>query len=173
MNIELHSERKAYAEALEHEVKRVVRTVRAFPAERFEERDPECQRSARELAGEFVAHVRGIEEISYGRIAPNIPAASRTRAGILLELETAAMGASAALLTLPAARWGEVMEAPTALTPWRQARRGELLWLALREMVHHYRHFALHLRAARPDSGGARGRTTPGLEPIDKLAFGA
>jgi hypothetical protein len=62
-------------------------------------RDLECERSARELAGEFVAHVRGIEEISYGRIAPNIPAAARTRTGILLELETAAMGASAALLT--------------------------------------------------------------------------
>jgi hypothetical protein len=173
VNFELNSERQAYAEVLEQEVKKVVRLLRAFPAERFEERDPECLRSARELAGEFVAHVRGIEEISYGRIAPNTPATSRTRGGILLELETAAMGASAALMTLPAARWGEVMEAPTALTPWRQARRGELLWLALREMVHHDRHFALHLKAARQAIGGGRERMTAAAEPLDALMFGA
>jgi hypothetical protein len=173
VNFELHSERQAYSEVLEHEVKKIVRVLRAFPAERFEQRDPECLRSARELAGEFVAHVRGIEEISHGRIAPNLPAASRTRGGILLELETAAMGASAALMTLSPARWGEVMEAPTALTPWRQARRGELLWLALREMVHHYRHFTLHLKAARPDDGVGRVRAASGREPLDALMFGA
>jgi hypothetical protein len=173
VNFELNSERQAYAEVLEQQVKKVVRLLRAFPAERFEERDPECLRSARELAGEFVAHVRGIEEISKGRIAPNTPATSRMRGGILLELETAAMGASAALMTLPAARWGEVMEAPTALTPWRQARRGELLWLALREMVHHYRHFALHLKAARHVVGGGRERTPASSEPLDALMFGA
>jgi hypothetical protein len=173
VKIELHSERQAYTEVLEHEVKRIVRVLRAFPAERFEERDPGCLRTARELAGEFVAHVRGIEEISYGRIAPNTPARSLTRGGILLELETAAMGASAALMILPASRWGEVMEAPTALTPWRQARRGELLWLALREMVHHYRHFVLHLKAARPDVGLDRGRPAPATEPLDALVFGA
>lgn len=173
MNTELHSERQAYTEVLEHEVKKVVRILRAFPSERFEERDPECLRTARELAGEFVAHVRGIEEISHGRIAPNTPATARTRGGILLELETAAMAASAALTLMPAARWGEVMEAPTALTPWRQARRGELLWLALREMVYHYRHFALHLKATRPDAGLDRERAISGREPLDALMFGA
>lgn len=173
MNFEMHSERQAYAEMLEHEVKKVVRMLRAFPAERFEQSDPECSRSARELAAEFVAHVHGIEEITYGRIAPWSASSSRTRGGIMLELEAAAMGAYAALMTLPAARWGEVMPAPAALTPWRQARRGELLWLALREMVRHDRHFALHLRAARhDDDGGPRHAVRP-PEPIDTLAVSA
>jgi hypothetical protein len=83
------------------------------------------------------------------------------------------MAASAALTRMPAARWGDVMEAPTALTPWRQARRGELLWLALREMVYHYRHFALHLKSARPDGGLDRERVNSGREPLDALMFGA
>ena len=173
MNFEMHCERQAYAEVLEHEVKKVVRMLRAFPVERFEQCDAECARSARELAGEFVAHVHGIEEITYGRIAASGASSSRTRGGIMLELETAAMGASAALMTLSAARWGDVMQAPAALTPWRQARRSELLWLALREMVRHDRHFALHLRAARHDGDGGPRRAAPTPEPIDTVAVGA
>jgi len=172
MSFELHSERQAYVEVLEHEVKKVVRMIRAFPADRLERRDPDCARSARELAAEFVTRVWQIEELTYGRVAAPFAAASRTRADILLELETAAMSAVASLSSLPSSRWGEVVEAPPALQPWRQARRGELLWRSLREMVRHDRHFALHLRAARHDGGSAQ-RTAPSPEPLDTLALRA
>ena len=34
--------RQAYAQVLAHELKRVVRMLRAFPAERFDAREPGC-----------------------------------------------------------------------------------------------------------------------------------
>src|SRR5262245_54391150 len=67
MSFELHSERQAYVEVLEHEVKKVVRMIRAFPPAAFEQRDPDCARSPRELAAEFETHVRRIEELATGR----------------------------------------------------------------------------------------------------------
>jgi hypothetical protein len=173
MIFEMHSVRQAYAEVLEHEVKKVVRMLRAFPAGRFDERQPDCAYSARALAAEFVADVRGIEELTYGRVLPRAASESRTRGGILLEFETAAMGAYAALMTLPASRWGEVLEVPQGLAPWEQARRGELLWLALREMVRRDRHFALHLKAARQVGGDGSRRTARERETIGTFAIGA
>ena len=44
MSYELSSERQAFAEVLEHEIKKVVRMVRAFPTARFERHHPECGR---------------------------------------------------------------------------------------------------------------------------------
>jgi hypothetical protein len=140
-------------DVLEHEVKKIVRMVRAFPVLRFDERHDDCGQSARQLGEGFVDRVRRIEEITFGRTAPAAPPRPRSRGSLLLELETAFLGASEALLALPASRWGEIVTAPAGLTGWHQARRGELLWLALRELVRHDRHFGIHLRAARENDG--------------------
>jgi hypothetical protein len=66
----------------------------------------------------------------------------------MLELETAFLGAHTALATLPAPRWMDVVPAPIGFSTLRQGRRGELLWLALRELIRHHQHFALHVRGA-------------------------
>jgi len=153
----LQSERQAYTEVLQHEAKKAVRLIRAFPPHAFEQRHPDCGMSARELAGAFVRHVRRVEELASG-VRPESPyAEARTRGGLLLEFELAAASAHETLMRVPPFRWGEVMDAPQDLAPWRQGRRGELLWLALREMVRHSRHFARHLSEVRSgDDGAAR-----------------
>lgn len=79
MSFEMHSERQVYAKMLDHEVKQVVRMLRAFPVEQFELRHRKCAHSARELAAESVAHVRGIEEIVYGRVTARAVAVPFTR----------------------------------------------------------------------------------------------
>ena len=171
MSFEMHAERQAYAEVLEHELKQVVRMLRAFPVDRFELRDPECGHSARELALQFVAHANGIEDIASRSVMPHEPITACTRTDIQLKFETAALGAYAALLTPCAGRWDELLEAPASLAPWRHARRGELLWIALRAFVRHDRHFAIHLRAAGHDDGGRR--THRSRVPVDTFAIGA
>ena len=176
MAYELTSERQAFAEVLEHEIKKVVRLVRAFPMTRFDNRNPECNRSACDLAREFARHVRRIEELATGRPAEPARGSLHTRGDILLDLELAYLGAHMALRAMPPFRWGQVIDVPAGLAPWRQARRGELLWLALREMVRHDRHFALHLTSARDGDDGHGGepprssRVKPVLELVDAVA---
>ena len=147
MVFEMSFVRRAYAEILAHELKKTVRMLRAVPAERFDTRESGGDASARELAMGVVRHVRRIDEIAFGGRArpfrPDVP----SRGEILLELETAFLGAQAALATLPAARWQEVVPAPIGLPALRQGRRGELLWLALRELIRHDQQFAGHVRS--------------------------
>jgi hypothetical protein len=147
MVFEMFFVRRAYAEILAHELKKTVRMLRAVPTERFDAREAGCGASARELAMGVVRHVRRIDEIAYGGGArpfrPDVP----SRGEILLELETAFLGAQAALSTLPTARWAEVIPAPIGLPSLRQGRRGELLWLALRELIRHDHQVAAHVRS--------------------------
>src|SRR5262245_49965030 len=165
--------RQAYTQVLAHELKKIVRMLRAFPVEQFDDRTLGCADSARELAMDFVLHVRRIDEIAHGRAAAPVRPGIRSRGEILLDLETAWLGAHAALTTLPALRWGDVVSAPAELWPCRQARRGELLWMALRELIRHDRHFALHRRGqAHGGGGGTRREVTP-EQVLDAIAIGA
>jgi len=171
MVFELFFVRQAYTQVLAHELKKIVRMLRAFPAECLDDRRQDCVYSARELAVEFVHRVRRIDEIAYGRPITPPRAGGLSRGEILLELETAYLGAHAALITLPASRWGEVIPAPAEMAICRQARRGELLWFALRELIRHDRHFALHMRGIG-HRGGPRREGTPDHVP-DGIAVGA
>lgn len=178
MAYELTSERQAFAEVLEHEIKKVVRLVRAFPLTRFDRQHPECQHSAADLGRGFANHIRRIEELATGRAAEPARGDLRTRGAILLDLELAYLGAHTALRAMPPFRWGQVVDVPAGLAPWRQARRGELLWLAMRELVRHDRHFGLHLSSARDgdedpghgDGGSTTRRVRPVLELVDAVA---
>jgi hypothetical protein len=146
MVFEMFFVRQAYTQVLAHELRKIVRMVRAFPTQRFDEREPGCGESARELAVGFIHHVRRIDEIAYGGWPRSQRHGVPSRGEILLELETSFLGAHTALATLPPPRWADVIPAPQGLSKLAQARRGELLWLALRELIRHDRHFALHMR---------------------------
>lgn len=170
--LELASEREAYAEVLEHEVKKAIRMLRALPAGDFERRDPDGCATALELAGEFAARVRRIEELASVRRAEPAPSAGQTRPGVIQDLETACMGGVLALDAMPPYRWHEVIAAPAGLAPWGQARRGELLWLALHDLARHQQRFALRLRSARDRGDGPR-HAACAPEPRIPLAAGA
>jgi len=146
MVFELGLVQRAYLQVLEHQLKRVLQTLRGFPADRLDERRKGCAASLRELAAEFVNRVHRIDEIAYGRpiLRPQIE--RRSRVEILLDLETAYLGARAVLVAMPPARWAELVPAPAGLAPIVQARRGELLWFALRDLIRHHRHLTLHTR---------------------------
>ena len=157
--LEAQCERQAYIEVLQHETNKIVRMVRAFPVHTFDRRHPDCGMSAHELTAGFVRHARRIEALA-GVDEPRSPfAESRTRGGLLLEFELSCTHVRESLERMPAFRWAAVMDAPAGLAPWRQGRRGELLWLALRELSRHARHFARHLGEA--GQGGATLRVLP------------
>ena len=148
MVYEMFFVRRAYTEILAHELKQAVRMLRAIPLERFDAREAGCGASARELAMGVVRHLRRIDEIAYGGATGPCRTGVPSRGEIMLGLETAYLGAHTSLATLPAARWAEVVPAPIGISTLRQGRRGELLWLALRELIRHDRHLALHVRGA-------------------------
>jgi len=157
--LEAQCERQAYIEVLQHETNKIVRMVRAFPAHTFDRRHPDCGMSAHEARPVFVRHARRLEELA-GDDTPRSPfAESRSRGGLLLEFELSCTHVRESLEHMPAFRWAAVMDAPAGLAPWSQGRRGELLWLALREMSRHARHFARHLGEA--GQGGAALRVLP------------
>lgn len=167
--------RKAYTRLLAHEMKKAVRLLRAFPLELLDDRDTGCGRSARELAEGFISHLRRLDAIASGSDWNLARRGSRTRGSILLEMETCYLGAHASLELLSTERWNEVIASPHGLSPWNQARRGELLWMALRNLIRHSRHFGQHhrsaCRGARTDGrdGGSR---VPAAEAVE-LAVGA
>lgn len=146
--------RRAYAQVLAHELRRSVRMLRSIPAERFDAREPDCGESARELAMGAVRHVRRIDEIAYGFGTHPMRLVAPSRGELLLALESAFLGAHSALATLPASRWADIIPAPIGFLRLRQARRGELLWLALRDLIRHNHHFSLHARGAAHGDGG-------------------
>ena len=176
MVFEFQFVRKAYAQRLAHEMRQAVRMLRAFPLEQLDERDTGCGRTARELAEGFISHLHRLDAIATGSEWAIAPRGSRTRGSILLELETCYLGAHAAVETLPAERWSEVVRSPRGLSPWGHARRGELLWMALRNLIRHSRHFGQHHRSAcrgpKHDGhdGGSRVLAT---ESAESLAVGA
>src|SRR6516165_8637868 len=147
MVFEMFFVRQAYTQVLAHELKRIVRMLRAFPMEQFDARESGCADTARELAVGFVHRLRRIDEIAYGRTAGPIRSSTPSRGEILLELETAYLGAHMALQTLPAKRWGDVLQAPTGLSTLRQARRG---------LIRHSHHFALHARSVSQEVDSLR-----------------
>jgi len=166
--------RRAYTQVLAHEFKKVVRMVRAFPPERFDERATGCGESARELAAGFVYRVRAVDDLacaSMGLLSLSRPA-FRDRGELLLELETAFLFAHTALASLSAAQWAELIPDPVGLAVGQRSRRGELLWLALRDLIAHDRHFARHMTGDCPDSGRPRRLVTP-ERVLDEIAIGA
>ena len=173
MVFEMFFVRRAYAEILAHELKKTVRMLRAVPAERFDAREAGCGASARELAMGVVRHVRRIDEIAYGGgvrpFRPDVPG----RGEILLELETAFLGAQAALAMLPVERWREVIPAPIGLPAIRQGRRGELLWLALRELIRHDHEFHAHVRSVTHGGTCAKPAAAAADASVGALAIGA
>jgi hypothetical protein len=127
----------------------------------------------------FVQRVRRIHEIAYGPGTHTVRTTAPSRGEILLALESAFLGAHSALATLPGARWEEVIPAPIGLPMLRQARRGELLWLSLRELIRHGRHFALHVRSVTHEGTAETlvgSKLVPAATPeavVAELAFGA
>ena len=175
MVFEMFFVRQAYKQILAQELKKTVRMLHAFPTERFDEREQDCGASARELAMGFVARVRRIHEIAYGPGTHEVRTCAPSRGEILLALESAFLGAHGALATLPATRWEEVIPAPIWTPMLRQARRGELLWLSLRELIRHGRHFALHVRNITHDGAvtGPKPVLVAPSAPVGELVFGA
>lgn len=175
MVLELTFVRNTYTQVLAHEMKKVLRMVRQYPHERFDLREVACGHTARQLAEVSIAHLKRIDAIASDEPTSPRSSSPRPRGAILLDLETSYLSAHHALDSLPRYCWSEIVAAPAGLATWTQARRGELLWLALRELAHHHRHFANHMRfECRGDGGDDGGRRADSREqPIEPVAVGA
>jgi hypothetical protein len=167
--------RKAYIQMLTNEMKKVVRSLRAFPVERLDARETGCGRSARELAEGFIAHLRRLDALASGSDWALPVREDRSRSVILLELEACFLSTHASLDMISPASWSEVIPSPLGLSPWSQARRGELLWMALRNLIRHSRHFTLHVRAAcsAPKINGFDGGSRVPVSEIQSVSAGA
>ena len=84
--------------------------------------------------------------------------------GILSEYEDAHRESRAAFARLTREQWQEQIRGPAGLSGWERGRRGELLWMSWKELVHHVSHFAVHLRVARQEDAAQRARTVGELQ---------
>jgi hypothetical protein len=171
MVLELQFVRNTYSQVLAHEMKKVLRMVRQYPDDRLDQREDACGHTARELAEVTVEHLRRIHEIASDEPAAPAPNGPRPRGAILLDLESSFLAASSSLASLPRACWSEIIAAPPGLASWTQARRGELLWLALREMGQHHRHLANHMKfecqgGGNDDSGRRANTAELSIDPV-------
>jgi len=147
----VNQELRLAAEMLEREFRNAHRMLRSFPAERIEDRPPDCSRSGRELAWAFVERERRLLYVLRGRTAELGTSAPESLLDIQAEYENAHRETRAALAVFTEQQWNEVIRGPAGLGGWERARRGELVWMSWKDLVHHTAHFAVHLRLARQD----------------------
>jgi hypothetical protein len=84
--------------------------------------------------------------------------------GILTEYEDAHGATRVAFAQLTKEQWREQIRGPAGLAGWERGRRGELLWMAWKELAHHVAHFAVHLRVARQEDAARRARADQKLQ---------
>ncbi len=149
------TERGLFAQLLERECRNTTRMLKAFPRGRLDERPADCPRSGREMAWAFVERERLMLYVLRGRTTGIGVDAPASMDAILAAHAETHRDARDALAQVTAAQWDETLSGPAGLGHWERARRGELLWMALRELVHHGAHFAIHLRQAQ-DEDAAR-----------------
>lgn len=158
------TERSLLADVLEREYRNALRMLNAFPAHRLADRPPDCQRSARELAWAFVERERLMLYVLRGRTAGIGERAPDSLHAIVTEYESVHRESRAALARVTREQWQESIRGPVGLTGWERGRRGELLWMAWKELVHHVAHFACHLRMARQEEAARRARADQELQ---------
>ena len=146
-----NSEQGLFTEVLEREFTSAMQMLREFPADRLDDRPRDCEKSARELAIGFLERERAIHHVLRGRPADRGAAAPSSLHEIVGTFEAAHRETRETLANLTAEDWGESIRGPVGLGMWDRARRGELLWLALKELIAQDSHFAVHLRLAREE----------------------
>jgi hypothetical protein len=135
-----------------------MRMIRAFPHGRADDRPVDCPHTARELAWRFVVWERLAHYLLLGRSAATHGPVPASMTEILHAFESAHAETRLALLRLSHERWTEVVRGPVTAEIWERGRRGDLLWMAWKALIHHGEHFAAHLRLAREEEALARER---------------
>jgi len=153
------SERQLLTAVLEREFHNTVRMIRAFPAGRADERTADCPHTARELAWAFVQRERLMHYVLLGRMGQTDAPAPRSLYEIVVAYKEAHLETFRALTRLTPAQWSETLRGPVGAGSWERGRRGELLWMTWKELVHLGSHFAHHLRAARQAEAAAAAHT--------------
>jgi hypothetical protein len=145
-----NSEQGLFAEVLEREFSNSMQMLREFPPDRLDDRPRDCEKSARDLAIGFLERERTIHHVLRGRPTDRVAPPSSLME-IVGNYEQAHRETRETLASLTTEDWGESIRGPVGLGMWDRARRGELLWLALKELIAQDSHFAVHLRLARED----------------------
>ena len=143
------SERQLLAEMLEREFSHAVRMLKSFPAEHLDDRPLDCARSAREMAWAFVVRERLIHYLLSGRAVGIDADPPRSLHHLIEAYEEAHRETRTHLTRLTTQQWIEPLRGPVGPGLWEQGRRGELLWMTWKELVHHGAHFAVHVHQAR------------------------
>ncbi len=166
----LLTEPQLFDDAFERECLNVQRLLRSFPVARLDDRLPGCHDSAREVAVRFVGHHHTLAQLVLGPSPGRLHVGPASLQRVHAELDESRRHLQRALARLAPAQWGELIRVSLAVGPWERARRGELLWIALKDMVREASHFAIHLRAALAHEAAERDR---GARMLRRAGLGA
>jgi hypothetical protein len=159
------SERRLLLEVLEREFRSAVRMMRVFPPDRLDQHPTDCPLTARQLAWRFVEWERLVHYVLLGRTSGTALPAPGSMFEIVRAYEATHRETRAALLRMSQARWLETIRGPVSADRWERGQRGELLWMAWKELTLQGEHFAAHLRLARAEEALSADRRDRELTP--------
>jgi uncharacterized damage-inducible protein DinB len=145
------NEKETFLSLWDREHKTTVKVLRAFPAGKDDLKPAEKSRTAAELAGVFVGEQSGIMDgVLKGQIdwaSFHKPPASVQDVATTLESEYARI--SKGVRAMSESDWNAAdIDWPVAPKQMGKIRRGDLLWMAVHDMIHHRGQFSVYLRMA-------------------------
>jgi uncharacterized damage-inducible protein DinB len=144
------TEKEMFINAWEREFNTTLRVLKAFPAEKLDLKPHDKSKSARELAWNFPAEEKLLIEGSLtGNFDfANYPKAPATMQEIITAYEKNHREALEKVKKLSDDELNKPVKFMVAPKQMGDVRRGDLLWMAIMDKVHHRGQFSVYLRMA-------------------------
>ena len=144
------SEKDQFLEAFQRECDTTMKLLKAYPADKAELKPAEKSRSARELAWVFVAE-QGLAAgalkgaVDFTQLSPKPPA---QYGEVVAAFEKARRETAANIAKASNEDLNRMMQFPAGPNKMADMRRVDVLWVALRDQIHHRGQFSVYLRMA-------------------------
>ena len=144
------NEKETYLQTWDREHQTTAKILKAYPSDKSDLKPAEKCRTAKELAWVFVQEQSTmVDGVIKGRIdfanAPKMPA---TFQDVLAKFESDFPRLSDSVRAMTDAEWNSTIDFFVGPGQMGKVRRGDLLWMALHDQIHHRGQFSIYLRVA-------------------------
>ncbi len=144
------SEKEMFINAWEREFQTTLKVLKAYPAHKYDLKPSEKSRTAKDLAWVFAGEEGAlIDGACQGQIDfTKIPAPPATFGEVITSYEHNHMKNVEKVKALSDSDWNSSMPMMVAPKQMGQMRRGDILWMALMDNVHHRGQLSVYMRLA-------------------------
>jgi len=144
------TEKEMYLNSWEREFGTTLKILRQLPADKADFNPAaEKARSAKELAGVFIAELNVVDGVVKGQIDFGNTSGFKPPAAypdLLKTFETTYRSMVTKVKGMSEADWNSTMQFPVGPKQMGQVRKGDILWTMLMDSVHHRGQFSVYLR---------------------------